>query len=98
MGVFARLLRKDGSKSKGPEEASTAEAQADTLMAESGADAEEAAKGSAEAEPETESAASTASATATAESDESAADGVDIPKQQSAEEAADSDAGEGAHK
>ncbi|WP_225858889.1 gliding motility protein [Streptomyces albicerus] len=65
-------------------------------MAESGADAEEAAKGSAEAEPETESAAATA--TATAESDESAADGVDIPKQQSAEEAADSDAGEGAHK
>ncbi len=96
MGVFARLLRKDGPKSKGPEEASTAEAQADTLMAESGADAEEAAKGSAEAEPETESAAATA--TATAESDESAADGVDIPKQQSAEEAADSDAGEGAHK
>jgi hypothetical protein len=96
MGVFARLLRKDGPKSKGPKEASTAEAQADTLMAESGADTEEAAKGSAEAEPETESAAATASATA--ESDESAADGVDIPKQQSAEEAADSDAGEGAHK
>ncbi|MCX4904942.1 hypothetical protein OHA11_11465 [Streptomyces sp. NBC_00878] len=94
MGVFARLLRKDGPKSKGSDEASTAEAQADTVTAESGADAEEAAKGSATAETETSSAAATESA----ESDESAAEGVEIPKQQSADEAADSEAGEGARK
>ncbi|WP_323186549.1 gliding motility protein [Streptomyces sp. NBC_00878] len=64
------------------------------MTAESGADAEEAAKGSATAETETSSAAATESA----ESDESAAEGVEIPKQQSADEAADSEAGEGARK
>ncbi|WP_328844550.1 hypothetical protein [Streptomyces sp. NBC_00258] len=94
MGVFARLLRKDGPKSKGSEEASPAEAEAGTVTDESGADAEDAAKGSATAEPETSSGAATESA----ESDESAAEGVEIPKQQSVEEAADSEAGEGARK
>ncbi|MDQ1025646.1 hypothetical protein QF035_003228 [Streptomyces umbrinus] len=93
MGVFARLLRKDGPKSKGSEEASTAEAEAVAVTAEPGADAEDAAKGSEKAETETSSA-----ATDSAESEESAAEGVEIPKQQSAEEAADSEAGEGARK
>ncbi|MEU9780003.1 gliding motility protein [Streptomyces phaeochromogenes] len=69
------------------------------MTAEPGADAqdsEDAAKGSAKAETETSSAAATESESA--EPDECAAEGVEIPKQQSAEEAADSEAGEGARK
>ncbi|MEU9893728.1 gliding motility protein [Streptomyces phaeochromogenes] len=66
------------------------------MTAESGADAEDAAEGSAKAETETSSAAATESESA--EPDESTAEGVEIPKQQSAEEAADSEAGEGARK
>ncbi|WP_405570014.1 gliding motility protein [Streptomyces phaeochromogenes] len=67
------------------------------MTAEPGADAqdsEDAAKGSAKAE--TSSAATTESEST--ESDEAAAEGVEIPKQQSVEEAADSEAGEGARK
>lgn len=94
MCVFARLLRKDKPKSKGPEEASNTEPQADTLTAqpEAKADADEAAK-EPEESPETESGAAEKSA----ESPETeASDGVEIPKQQSAEKAADNEADEDA--
>ncbi|MER5181924.1 hypothetical protein ABT009_26820 [Streptomyces sp. NPDC002896] len=84
MGVFARFLR----RSKGTEEASTAEAPAELLTAGSGAEAEEA-KGSSEAETE---------ATPAADAEKNTAESVEIPKQQSAEEAADNEAGEGARK
>ncbi|MFC8247250.1 hypothetical protein [Streptomyces chartreusis] len=86
MGVFARLFR----RSKATEEASTAEVQADTPTAEQAAEETEA-KGSTEAQAE-EAARPSASESAPADGD----DGVEIPKQQSADEAADSEAGEGA--
>ena len=88
MGVFARLLR----RSKATEEASVAEAQADTTTAGPGAEEAAEAKGSAEAE---QTVAQTRTVAQTAEAD--SGDGVEIPKQQSAEEAADSEAVEGAH-
>ena len=107
MGVFARLLR----RSKATEEASVAEAQADTTTAGPGAEEAAEAKGSAEAgvverteaEAEVEveaeqTVAQTRTVAQTAEAD--SGDGVEIPKQQSAEEAADSEAVEaveGAH-
>lgn len=103
MGVFARLLR----RSKATEEASVAEAQADTTTAGPGAEEAAEAKGSAEAgvvertEAEAEAeqtVAQTRTVAQTAEAD--SGDGVEIPKQQSAEEAADSEAVEaveGAH-
>ena len=105
MGVFARLLR----RSKATEEASVAEAQADTTTAGPGAEEAAEAKGSAEAgvverteaEAEVEAeqtVAQTRTVAQTAEAD--SGDGVEIPKQQSAEEAADSEAVEaveGAH-
>ena len=101
MGVFARLLR----RSKATEEASVAEAQADTTTAGPGAQEAAEAKGSAEAgvvertEAEAEqTVAQTRTVAQTAEAD--SGDGVEIPKQQSAEEAADSEAVEaveGAH-
>ncbi|WP_405923763.1 hypothetical protein [Streptomyces sp. NBC_00035] len=84
MGVFARLLR----RSKTTEEASTAEVQADTLTAETEAEVAEEAKGSSETEDE--ATAETAGAATT--------DDVEIPKQQTAEKAADNEAGEGARK
>ena len=86
MGVFARLLR----RSKATEEARAAEVQAGAGVA-----AEEdtaGAKGSAEA-----GTAETAQESTAPESGETTADGgVEIPKQQSVEEAADSEAAEGA--
>ncbi|MEV8432735.1 hypothetical protein PGH47_31465 [Streptomyces sp. HUAS 31] len=82
MGVFARLFR----RSKATEEASTVEVQADTPTAEETAEA----KGSVEAQAE--EAAPTTSEAVASDGD----DGVEIPKQQSADEAADSEAGEGA--
>jgi hypothetical protein len=85
MGVFARLLR----RSKATEEASTAEAQADTLTAETEAEVAEEAKGSSEPAGE-----ATAEETAEAATTED----VDIPQQQTAEKAADNEAGEGARK
>ncbi|MEU9287784.1 hypothetical protein AB0D57_24540 [Streptomyces sp. NPDC048275] len=87
MGVFARLLR----RSKATEEASTAEVQADTQTADAGAEAEvaEEAKGSPESGGEAE-AAQTAETTTTED--------VEIPQQQTAEKAADNEAGEGARK
>lgn len=90
MGVFARLL----GRSKTTEEAS-GEEQAVAVTDESPAEETEAAKGSPEA-------GSGAESETTAEKSEAVAvpatEGVEIPKQQSAEEAADSEAGEGARK
>ncbi|MFI6333380.1 hypothetical protein [Streptomyces sp. NPDC050535] len=82
MGVFARFLR----RSKATEEASTAEAQAGTLTAETAAGVAEEAKGSSETEAEV-----TAETAGTADTED-----VEIPKQQTAGMAADSEAGEGA--
>jgi len=91
MGVFARLL----GRSKTAEEAATAEEQSVAVTDESAAEETEAATGSSEAD-------SGAGAESTAEKTEAVAvaatEGVEIPKQQSAEEAADSEAGEGARK
>ncbi|MEU1311653.1 hypothetical protein ABZ419_22555 [Streptomyces cinnamoneus] len=84
MGVFARLLGRSSSKSS----ASTEEAATATRTAES-TDAAE----TAEAKPEETTAEAKAEDAA-----EEAAEGVEIPKQQSAEKAADSEAGEGARK
>ncbi|MGW0615084.1 hypothetical protein [Streptomyces sp. NPDC002788] len=88
MGVFARLLR----RSKATAEAPAADAQADRAKA--GPEAEETAK-----------AAESKGADGAPEGDQSAAEpttevsepeGVDIPKQQSTDKAADNEAGEGA--
>lgn len=87
MGVFAKIFR----RSKATEEASTVEAQADTPTAEPAT--EEAAEAKGSAETKTEDAAEPKAAEPV-EAD--AEDGVEIPKQQSADEAADSEAGEGA--
>jgi len=86
MGVFARLLR----RSKATEEASTAEVQADTVTAGTEAEVAEEAKGSSETEGEATAETETAGAATTED--------VEIPKQQTAEKAADSEAGEGARK
>ncbi|MGI5458537.1 hypothetical protein ACQEWB_36290 [Streptomyces sp. CA-249302] len=96
MGVFARLLR----RSKATEEASTAEDRAGTATAEPVAEEAAEAKGPAEAEGTTAVERTEAEPVA-GSSDEATAtvsgEGVvEIPKQQSAEEAADSEAGEGA--
>ncbi|MGW1030471.1 hypothetical protein ACWD4J_43720 [Streptomyces sp. NPDC002577] len=96
MGVFARFLR----RSKGKEEASTAEAPAESLTAESGAETEEA-KGSSEVGTNPVDNTDTdaeAQETAEADAEKNTAESVEIPKQQSAEEAADNEAGEGARK
>ncbi|WP_371668750.1 hypothetical protein OG985_14425 [Streptomyces sp. NBC_00289] len=82
MGVFARLLR----RSKATEETQGAEARAESAPA-----AEE---GTAEEQKPSET--GTAEQSAVSETDEAGGDGVDIPKQQSAEEVADSEAGESA--
>jgi hypothetical protein len=88
MGVFARIFR----RSKAAEEASTAEAQADTPTAEPAAEEATEAKGEAEAKADEDTAQPVVSESVEADGD----DGVEIPKQQSADEAADSEAGEGA--
>ncbi|MCX4988006.1 hypothetical protein OHB05_30210 [Streptomyces sp. NBC_00638] len=80
MGVFARLLR----RSKSTEEASPAEVE--TAVQPDGTEAEVAAEGSSDNEGE---------ATAGTAGTDTAED-VDIPKQQTAEQAADNEAGEGA--
>ncbi|MFD5478486.1 hypothetical protein [Streptomyces hawaiiensis] len=87
MGVFARLLR----RSKATAETPAAEAQTDTAKAGPEAETAEAAetKGTGGAEEAAEPAGEAA-----AEVTES--EGVDIPKQQSTEKAADNEAGEGA--
>lgn len=85
MGVFARVFR----RSKATEAASIAEAQPDTPTAEPAAEEAAEAKGSAEAE---EAAQPVTARSVEADGD----DGVEIPKQQSPDEAADSETGEGA--
>ncbi|MFE5028518.1 hypothetical protein ACFRAO_35765 [Streptomyces sp. NPDC056656] len=95
MGVFARFRR----KSKDAEEASTTEAQADTLTA--GPEAEDSSSGTSEAadtSAATDAAKPEASTEAADSPEPAAAEPVEIPKQQSAEQAADSEAGEGARK
>ncbi|MFI6408069.1 hypothetical protein [Streptomyces sp. NPDC050548] len=83
MGVFERLLR----KSKSTEEASTAGTET----------AEDRTAGAADEVSETEAGAGVQEAARTTATEAvGAADGVEIPKQQSAEEAADNEAGEGA--
>ncbi|MBT2388895.1 MULTISPECIES: hypothetical protein [Streptomyces] len=88
MGVFSRFRR----KSKTTAEASTEEAAASTLTADSPVERASEAEASKNAAEEVTEAAE-AEATEPA-----AAEGVEIPKQQSAEEAADNEAGEGARK
>lgn len=90
MGVFDRLLR----RSKATEEASTADTQTDTQPA------EDRTAEAADEVSETEAGAGVQEAAETTATEVvEAADGVDsveIPKQQSAEAAADNEAGEGA--
>ncbi|AIS00928.1 hypothetical protein [Streptomyces glaucescens] len=100
MGVFARLLR----RSKATGEASNAEAQAGTPSA--GSEANEAADTKDPAGAGTGSATETTGAGTGADpaagvpapeaGESGSSDGVGIPKQQSAEEAADSEADKGA--
>jgi hypothetical protein len=85
MGVFAWFRRKDKESAA----ASTEETATAPVTAEGEAAAE------AEAAPGT---APEMSGTTEADGTEAAAEGVDIPKQQSAEEAADNEAGDGARK
>ncbi|MEU6181124.1 hypothetical protein [Streptomyces coeruleorubidus] len=88
MGVFARLLRRSKATEETPAEAQTDKATAGTEAEETAG--AEAAKG---ADGATEAAEPTAEAEA-AETTET--EGVDIPKQQSTDKAADNEAGEGA--
>ncbi|GAA5026367.1 hypothetical protein [Streptomyces siamensis] len=85
MGVFARLLR----KAKATEEASTAEVQTGPC----GADAEAETAEEAKAPSETGGPATAEKTAATA-----AEEDVEIPQQQTADKAADNEAGEGARK
>ncbi|MGW0863159.1 hypothetical protein [Streptomyces sp. NPDC002611] len=91
MGVFARLLR----RSKATPEASAAEAQTDTAKA--GSEAEEAAEApEAKGAEGAEGAGEAAEASAETAAEATEGEGVDIPKQQSTDKAADNEAGEGA--
>ncbi|MFD7665365.1 gliding motility protein [Streptomyces sp. NPDC059788] len=92
MGVFSRFRRKSA-------EASTEEAAAATLTAES-SDAEGGEPGAETASAAERDGAAAADGKPSAEEngEPAAAESVEIPKQQSAEEAADSEAGEGARK
>ncbi|MEV4447225.1 hypothetical protein [Streptomyces mirabilis] len=89
MGVFARLL----GRSKTTEEASTAAVQADTRTADTEAEVTEEAKGSSE---KSEGSESEGGAVATEPAEATAKDDVEIPQQQTAEKAADNEAGENA--
>ncbi|MFE2665583.1 hypothetical protein [Streptomyces mirabilis] len=89
MGVFARLL----GRSKTTEEASTAAVQADTQTADTEAEVTEEAKGSSEKSEGSESEGGPA---ATEPAEATAKDDVEIPQQQTAEKAADNEAGESA--
>ncbi|MFJ5772600.1 hypothetical protein [Streptomyces sp. NPDC093094] len=94
MGVFARLLR----RSKTTEGASAAEARA-AAPAAAGVDADEAEEASGTAKKPASADTGTVTGAPVKESGtDAAADGVGIPRQQSAEEAADNEAGEGARK
>ncbi|GAA2767764.1 hypothetical protein GCM10010103_68060 [Streptomyces paradoxus] len=87
MGVFARLLR----RSKATAETPAAEARTDTATAGAEEEAAEAtgAKG-------TDGAGQAAKPADEAAAEVTESEGVDIPKQQSTEKAADNEAGEGA--
>lgn len=89
MGVFARLL----GRSKATEEASTAAVQADTPTADTEAEVTEEAKGSSE---KSEGSESEGGAAASEPAEVTAKDDVEIPQQQTAEKAADNEAGESA--
>ncbi|MFJ9726760.1 hypothetical protein ACIRP3_28760 [Streptomyces sp. NPDC101209] len=91
MGVFARLLR----RSKVTEEASPVEVPADARTA--GPEAEEAAEAKGPAGAEERTATESTEPTAAEDGEAGSEAGVEIPQQQSAEAAADSEAGEGAH-
>jgi hypothetical protein len=90
MGVFARLL----GRSKAAEEASTAAVQVDTRTADTEAEVTEEAKGSSEKSEGAESPGGSAGEGGAAEA--TAKDDVEIPQQQTAEKAADNEAGENA--
>ncbi|WSI44357.1 hypothetical protein OG585_32680 [Streptomyces sp. NBC_01340] len=95
MGVFARLL----GRSKAAEEASTAAVQVDTRTADTEAEVTEEAKGSSEKPEGSESPGGSAGeggAVATEPAEATAKDDVEIPQQQTAEKAADNEAGENA--
>jgi hypothetical protein len=108
MGVFARLL----GRSKATQEASAAEAQAGSEPEGAEAAAAEPAeaksaevksaevKGAESAEPKdsAEDGRLDVTARTVAGTDDDASGGADIPKQQSAEEAADNEAGDGARR
>ncbi|MFE6194964.1 hypothetical protein [Streptomyces sp. NPDC057838] len=87
MGVFARLLR----RSKATTEAPAAETGSDT--AKSGSETEETAG---PAEAKTAEGAPEAAEPAAKGTEVTDGEGVDIPKQQSTDKAADNEAGEGA--
>jgi hypothetical protein len=94
MGVFARLLR----RSKATEETPTAAAQAaEPATGAEAAEAEAASGTTKTAQEPADADAGVVTQTSAGESGTDAADTVGIPKQQSAEEAADNEAGEGAH-
>ncbi|MFJ6557841.1 hypothetical protein ACIQNT_37330 [Streptomyces luteogriseus] len=86
MGVFARLLR----RSKATAETPAAEARTDTAKADPETETAEA------AEAKGTEGASAAAETAAEAPKSTEPEGVDIPKQQSTEKAADNEAGEGA--
>ncbi|MCX4457323.1 hypothetical protein OOK58_35805 [Streptomyces sp. NBC_01728] len=95
MGVFARLL----GRSKAAEEASTAAVQVDTRTADTEAEVTEEAKGSSEKPEGSESPGGSTGeggAVATEPAEATAKDDVEIPQQQTAEKAADNEAGENA--
>ncbi|MFC8147007.1 hypothetical protein ACFUKV_35515 [Streptomyces paradoxus] len=87
MGVFARLLR----RSKATAETPAAEAQTDTAKAGPEEEAAEAAEAKG-----TDGAGEAAEPAGEAAAEVTESEGVDIPKQQSTEKAADNEAGEGA--
>ncbi|MFG2606998.1 hypothetical protein ACGFT2_26170 [Streptomyces sp. NPDC048514] len=98
MGVFARLL----GRSKATQEASAAEAQAGPEPAGAEAVAAESAEAkeaeSAEARGSAEDGRDEVTERPEAATDDDATGNADIPKQQSAEEAADNEAGDGARR
>ena len=102
MGIFTRFLR----RSKAAEEAPTAEATEQgttSTAAEVAAEGPEETKGSDEAKGSPETAGPEAEAEGDAcdrarAEESSASDDVEIPQQQTAEKAADNEAGEGARK
>lgn len=87
MGVFARLLR----RSKATAETPAAEAQTDTAKAGPETEAAEVAE-----TKDTDGAEEASKPAAEATTEVTESEGVDIPKQQSTDKAADNEAGEGA--